>query len=38
MNHMTGLDAVAKIRENEKGQDKRTPVIGLTSLVGDDKV
>eukprot|EP00026_Physarum_polycephalum_P000596 Phypoly_transcript_00597.p1 GENE.Phypoly_transcript_00597~~Phypoly_transcript_00597.p1 ORF type:complete len:1275 (+),score=264.33 Phypoly_transcript_00597:342-3827(+) len=36
MDQMTGIEAVAQIREHEKTTGKRTPVIGLTSLVGNN--
>jgi CheY-like chemotaxis protein len=38
MDQMTGIEAVAQIREFEKGTGKHTPVIGLTSLVGHNTV
>lgn len=38
MDQMTGIEAVKQMREYEKITGKRTPVIGLTSLVGDNTV
>ena len=38
MDQMTGMEAVARIRESEKGTGKRVPVIGLTSLAGNNSV
>lgn len=38
MDQMTGLEAVAKIRAAEKGTGRHIPVIGLTSLVGNNLV
>ncbi len=38
MDHMSGVEAAMQIRQLEKGTNKRLPVIGLTSLVGNTAV